>query len=155
MPVVKVTEFSPMSEKLALYPAHACQLCGEWEANEWMMSAMIELHKSQLCHTCNFWARKLSNYGTGFEKHFIVDGVCYLAHDSKSCKEGGPVMRGFGGREHIILFSDNTVIKTTNLWCQGDIPLLFREKLKDNAAFVYVDNAKWEDLELIKDGHWK
>lgn len=155
MPVVKITEFSLMSEKLAFYPAHKCQLCGEWEENEWQLSAMIELHKNQLCFNCNFWVRKIKYYGTGFDKHFVVNGVCYLAHDSKEAKDGGPVMRGFGGREHIILFCDNTVIKTTNLWCQGDVPELFRSKLKDNAMFVHVEDTKWEDLPLIKDGYWK
>lgn len=155
MPVLKISEWSQMSEKLALYPAHKCQLCGVWEENEWQLSEMIQLHKKQLCFNCHFWMRRLENYGTGFDKHFVIEGVCHMAHDSKPAQDGGPVMRGYGGREHIILFCNNTVIKTTNLWCQGAVPELFCNKLKNNAAFVHVEDTKWEDLPLIKDGHWK
>jgi hypothetical protein len=143
------------AKNLLLFPAHVCVSCDKWEKNEWIPEAMKELHEKQQCHNCNFWTRKISKYGIGFEKHFVVKGTIYLAHDSKSASKGGPVMRGFGGREHIILFCNNTTIVTTNLWCQGDVIERFRKFFPDNAAFVHVEDCKWEDLPLIKEGYWK
>jgi hypothetical protein len=113
------------------------------------------LFTNKWCQNCAFWLRKQNMYGTGFDKHFVVDNTMYLAHNSKSPSEGGPTMRGHGGRETIVLFSNNTTITTTNLWCQGEIPEDMKSLFPVNAKFVYVDNAKWEDLPLIKDGHWK
>lgn len=44
--------------------------------------------------------------------------------------------RGFGGRQFTIQFSDGRVVRTTNLWHQGEIPEQFRAFLPDNARFV-------------------
>ena len=44
---------------------------------------------------------------------------------------------GYCGAKHMIKFKDGRVIATKNLWCQGEIPKQWKEKLKDNAEFVY------------------
>ena len=46
--------------------------------------------------------------------------------------------RGFGGRKFRIEFTDgregDRVVETTNLWCQGSIPLEYQNELPDNAT---------------------
>jgi hypothetical protein len=43
--------------------------------------------------------------------------------------------RGFGGRRFIIEMEDGTIHVTTNLWCQGGIPEIFRSELPNNSVF--------------------
>jgi len=36
----------------------------------------------------------------------------------------------------VIKFRDGRSVTSTNLWCQGTIPLQYRDELPDNAEFV-------------------
>ena len=46
------------------------------------------------------------------------------------------VFRGFGSRLFAVKFFDGRIVKTTNLWYQGDIPDEYRSALHDNAEFI-------------------
>jgi hypothetical protein len=50
--------------------------------------------------------------------------------------------KGFGGQTFYIQFFDGRLVKTTNLWCQGEIPEVMRMVLPDNARFVATDEQK-------------
>ena len=52
----------------------------------------------------------------------------------------GP-FRGFGGAEHFFKFFDGRIVRTTNLWHQGDIPARFRLLLPDNATLITKEEA--------------
>lgn len=45
--------------------------------------------------------------------------------------------RGFGGAVYRIRFHDGREVTTCDLWKQGVIPPRFRDRLPDNAAFVW------------------
>lgn len=61
-----------------------------------------------------------------------VDGVHYMCGDNDTPYGS----RGFGGHRFNILFHDGRRFVSTNLWCQGDIPEVFRGLMPDNARFV-------------------
>lgn len=44
--------------------------------------------------------------------------------------------RGFGGTIYFIKFNDGRLVRTSNLWSQGEIPEPLRPWLPDNAEFV-------------------
>jgi len=68
----------------------------------------------------------------------IVKGVHYMVGD-----ESSKVMpRGFGGSLFNIRWFDGHEAKTTNLWCQGDVPEHFRSKLPDNAEFIVAGGCR-------------
>lgn len=45
-------------------------------------------------------------------------------------------MKGFGGYEHRIRFTDGREVVSHNLWTQGEIPSDYLDRLPDNAEFV-------------------
>jgi hypothetical protein len=49
---------------------------------------------------------------------------------------------GFGGREFNIRFLDGREVRSSNLWCQGVIPKVWRERIPDNAEFLPVQNRE-------------
>ena len=67
----------------------------------------------------------------------IINGVHYqhnvMSTDPKK-------WLGMNGRLFTIKMLDSTIIKTNDLWCQGTIPVYYRDKLKDNAEFVNDKN---------------
>ena len=65
----------------------------------------------------------------------IINGIHY--HDGGKVdrsKVGG--FLGHSGRSFMIKMNDGKLIETNNLWCQGEIPEIFKNILKDNAEFV-------------------
>jgi hypothetical protein len=106
-----------------------CRICNEKEEGEYMNPTMTEMVVNKLCFTCNFWNEKLQIAG---EPHVArIDGKHYVV---------GPVSdsqwKGSGGHKFTIKFHDGRVVITTNLWSQGEIPEIFKERLKDNAVFL-------------------
>lgn len=88
-------------------------------------------HEQGLCFTCGFWHEKLPFAED--PSSVRVEGTHYwIAPD-----EPQPLFRGFGGSWFTIKFHDGRVVKTNNLWCQGEIEQRFRDRLPDNAEFVY------------------
>lgn len=65
----------------------------------------------------------------------IIGNVHYRIADEP--RAGAPDhCRGFGGRPHTIEFFDGRTITTRNLWTQGVIPPVWRDRLPDNARFA-------------------
>jgi len=84
-------------------------------------------------HPDAFFWRKLINARTN-PKHVVVKGVHYqIGPEDREIKRQ---WRGFHGDRYVIHFHDGRQVISTNLWCQGTIPLQFREQLPDNAEFV-------------------
>lgn len=83
---------------------------------------------SSECFTKKFW----NNIVEEKDEHVVVDGTCYAIAPA-------PIngFYGFGGRKFKIkMFDTREVIETNNLWCQGEIPAEYREKLPNNAKFI-------------------
>lgn len=135
---------------------HICHVCGALENGHYNTWAEEDFRKNQCCQKCNFWFSKIANYGVGFDKHFVDgDWNMYLCRDSKEARDGGPVMRGFGGRMVRVNFSDGTYVISTNMWTQGTVPEDWRTKFPINAQVTWLDTRPWAELDLIKQGYWK
>lgn len=99
-----------------------CAICGK-EFKKSMYS-----HKmlcSSECFVIDFWNKCLD------ENAIIIDGRCY--HDGGR-QPDGTIFLGFGGREFTIEMNDGRIIKTNNLWHNGEVPK--ERNVKDNAKFI-------------------
>lgn len=92
-----------------------------------------------LCFDCDHWTRLFEKYAGG-DAVVRVDGVHYVMGD----EDAGRAMRGFGGRAFLIAFHNGRRVWSTNMWCQGDIPDHWRDRLPDNAAFV--NGETWAEV---------
>lgn len=123
-----------------------CKICGkEFDASHYVDSWANQMTAHQMCHSCNFW-RNMLREDSERPSHTwcMINGTHYVIGDEKdsSC------FRGFGGAEFVIQFNDGVVVKTTNLWCQGEPDGYWKEKFPDNAKFM--DNKKWTDINGTK-----
>lgn len=115
---------------------YSCIKCGAHvDANRYRCSE--EMTQRCLCFDCNFWTEHVQrDHNEDKDVFVIANGIHYIIDESPN-----PYFKGFGGAKFTILFNDGRVVKTDNLWVQGDIPELFRDELPDNA--VLIDG--WED----------
>lgn len=111
---------------------HTCIECSAVENGNWMESVKAQLAERQLCHTCNFWHEKIAMKDD--TRTARIEGTHYRVGD-----EGvRGLFQGFGGAKFVIKFNDGREVTTTNLWAQGKIPQRFKDRLPDNATFVYT-----------------
>lgn len=111
-----------------------CRECGKKEKLSWVTEMNARLKSRSLCFTCDYWL--------GFVWRKEKDSMVRVKNDDEimhyviaSDRDGG--MRGFGGARFKIKFHDGRIVKTRNLWCQGEVPERFRDRLPVNAEFVY------------------
>ena len=85
-----------------------------------------------MCFNCSFWDDVLKTKDD--VKSVRVDGVQYWI--GKEEYKYPEEFRGFGAQKFHIKFNDGRETITTNLWCKGNIPEHFEDRLKDNAKFL-------------------
>lgn len=96
--------------------------------------------EQRACATCCHWLHLL-NY-QGVQAIVRVGGIHYMYDSRLPWVEGVKVGLAFGGRVFNIKFLvADQIVKTNNLWYQGEIPACFRERMPDNAVFVKVDDV--------------
>lgn len=126
-----------------------CKICGkEFEKSPY---SHMDLCGNDECFSTDFWNEKLEIKDD--PRTVRVNGTHYWIGDET--KEG---FRGFDGATFVILFNNGRFVKTTNLWCQGDIPLHFRAILEDNAVFIkemHVEEQNKDSLLVFHDGEFK
>ena len=110
------------------YKNIVCKECGKNEELHWIKECNERLEKRKLCFSCDHWyslylKRNSKSVARIGGKHFII------SNDNDTSP-----FRGFGGMQFKITFKDGRKVTTSNLWHQGDIPGLWRERLPDNAT---------------------
>jgi len=116
----------------------SCVECKQPHKGNWSKEHAYRLVEKQLCFNCDFWVGKLNLSHS--HRQVRVDGKCYFTGDENDGSQG---MRGFGGaRFHIRFHEEGREIITSNLWHNGDIPLVFRDRLPDNAIFIRSSEYK-------------
>jgi hypothetical protein len=110
---------------------HECVECGKREKGHWMKNLAEDLRDHQICFNCHFWWEKV-DYA---DKPWVarIDGTHYIIGREPASPDE---FQGFGGAEFRIRFHDGREVTSHNLWCQGDIPPHFRNRLLDNAEFI-------------------
>lgn len=105
-----------------------CVICGkEIEKSRYLDTILC----SNRCFLKNYWNEIIKEK----ERHVIIKGVCYFIGGLLSPNYTG--FAGFGGRVFYIKYFDGRIVRTNNLWFNGDIPQEYREVLKDEAKFYY------------------
>lgn len=111
-------------------PDFPCSECGkQFRTNFYQKD---ELLARKVCFSCNFWLEYVDKKDD--KNIFRIDGAHYAKGSETNDKD---IFKGFGGREFWIE-KDGELIKTTNLWFQGDIPAHFKDRLPDNDKFVTI-----------------
>jgi hypothetical protein len=81
-----------------------------------------------------YWNQQLSDR----TRAVVIEGIHYRI----GTRTGGGDMNGHGGRLFRIRYlDDGRVVETRDLWFQGPIPPMFRDRLPDTAEFVSEDAA--------------
>lgn len=111
-----------------------CKKCGETvEITESIVSTSKEMDVQQLCFHCNYWTDIIRRDNNEDKDVFVIaNGKHYIIDNENS----NDYFRGFGGAKFTIKFFDGRMVKTSNLWYQGEIPERFRDELPDNATLI-------------------
>lgn len=115
-----------------------CKKCGVGLPSNylerWLESDIKEIIKQGYCFYCASWMQTVEIfYDKG--KSIIINGEHYYDGGFINKKINGGFL-GFGGRMFFIKMNEGKVLKTNNLWNQGNVPEHFKDILKDNAEFI-------------------
>lgn len=117
-----------------------CVECGMLEADHWIEGVGDKLRARSLCHSCDLWVDRIAEIATGGRAQPVINGTFY-GYDPKRPMHGGDKSHlGHGGREFRIRWADGSEVVTNNLWCGGDVPEHFRDRLPNTAEFVAVES---------------
>ena len=106
-----------------------CTECGGIVSTCYTQELADNLRFFNICFYCYFWLEKLKIKDD--PDTVRVNGTHYIIGQDNRIG-----FQGFGGAEFRIKFHDGRYIVSHNLWCQGDIPERFKDRLPDNAVFV-------------------
>lgn len=117
---------------------HICIECGKHENDRYNGWAGKIIQDHQMCKDCSYWQEKVEIKDD--PRVARVKGRHYWVGDVQP--KGTPSMfRGFGGSGFMIKFNDGREVETFNLRHNGHIPDRFKDRLPDNAEFVYYTMA--------------
>ena len=112
-----------------------CEICGKEIEKSMYGNAIL---CSRECFYDHFWIQKCKAQEADPYEYAIIDGESYhFNKDKPIVPDNGFDFLGFGGRKFTIRYNNGDTYTTNNLWNQGKIPEKFRDRLKDNAVFVY------------------
>lgn len=110
-----------------------CSKCGGLVQLSWLNPVPQELKEHKLCFKCNCF-KEVKEIAETDKNRVIIDGTSYHARPDAPDDS----FQGFGGRLFRIIRDDdpNNIIVTKNLWCQGDIPEIWKKEIPNNAKFL-------------------
>lgn len=88
------------------------------------------MKSEQLCFSCAYWKNKINNPAPN---HQIINGKYWIF---EPWSDKPLLFAGHGGKTFYIILNDGGVLRSNNIWCQGEIPQRFREALPDTAKFI-------------------
>lgn len=108
-----------------------CKICGSIVKTCFNEPIGSNLKKENICFSCNHWLRIENDLQN--PKRFIINGGSYYLGNGKQ----NSYFKGFGGNSFKIKrHGGDQIITTSDLWHQGDVPEVFKNRIKDNAVFV-------------------
>jgi hypothetical protein len=109
-------------------PQLFCEICGkEIEQSQYMNADLC----SSECFHKHFWNELIEIKD---DPNVVrVNGEHYYIGDENAPKGA---FRGFDGAEFVIKFNNGSMVTTTNLWYNGEIPEDYQKELPDNAVFI-------------------
>jgi len=121
--------------KLVNYVEGKCIKCGAEKANYFVVNE--NGYTGNMCFDCHFWMEKI-HYVNNDDKMDNGEQVirCNGVHYSIKLEDANG-FRGFNGAKfRFKLLKDNSIIESSNVWHQGDIPEEFKKELPDNAIRI-------------------
>jgi hypothetical protein len=108
-------------------PDEPCKECGSIFSTHYSEPVKTLLLERGICHHCNHFLQLI-----GKQHALRINGVHWMG-------KAGDKGQGCGGRTFgIRMLGTGEEFQTSNLWCQGEIPSHFRERLPDNAEFIQI-----------------
>lgn len=86
-----------------------------------------------ICFPCAFWLVKIDEG----PHRTVIDGVLFHVGDAPQ----GTRFAGYAGRRFDIEYFDGQRVTTYDLWCQGEIPERYRDRLPNTANFQKQNRA--------------
>lgn len=122
---------------------HPCASCGVagFETNRLDIDGhLTRMLLNNTCFLCQFWLDVID----AMDHHVVIEGTAWAMRpdEPEFRKAFGGWGLGCGGRHHLIRKLDGTVIECNNLWCRGDVPERFRDRLPDDAEFLPREVAR-------------
>jgi len=113
-----------------------CKECGGLIKLRWVDPLPKQLKEECLCHSCHIWSSRIPLYKG--KDVVVVEGMYYtISKNIGNPNRVNTMFAGHGGRLFKIKrFGSEEIIECNNLWCGGDVPEIFKDRLKDNAEFV-------------------
>lgn len=124
-----------------------CNLCHrEDDLDGYIVNNAITqiMQERQVCFQCAFWMDKIAHPCEGTE---IIGGHYYIVYPFVKRPEN--VLKGSYGKEFYIRKFDGTLLKSNNVWYQGEIPEHFRDQYPNTANFLSLLTY----MRLLKDNH--
>lgn len=121
-----------------------CSFCKKQIDFSFGERAAKRMREKKACFNCDYWDELANDRYDGRP----VGGqriICKGVHTVACAPSSG--LQGYGGQPWVITMVDGTLVKTGNLWHQGEIPAHFRARptMQDNALAVesaYTYNQK-------------
>lgn len=106
-------------------PDEPCSECGSPYSTNYVEPVKQMLLAAGICHSCDHFRRLIGR------KHALrIAGVHWMG-------KPGDKGDGCGGRTfNVRMLETGEEFQTSNLWCQGNIPAHFKDRLPDNAEFI-------------------
>lgn len=116
-----------------------CRECGQKRQCNYFPDVQERLIRTSTCFSCDHWLAMVR----------FKDDPATVRVMGKHYMDGGNTsspsrMNGFGGSVFRVKFHDGRCLETNNLWHQGTIPDHFKERLPDNAIFVWDESTQRE-----------
>jgi len=124
-----------------------CTICGRRYTEHFLACPELAVMKREhVCFTCAFW-KVWVRCNTGDPSWLRIGGVSYYVTSTLQPGERAEYHpgKGFGGQEFFIETDGDRLIRTDNLWCQGNMPEWIREDYPDNARFI-THEEYWERI---------
>lgn len=111
-----------------------CGECGRRVEYGGFVGYEIERAPLPYCWLCNFWVERISDMN---ERQFVVESDGRRSFYSIGTATTPSSYNGFGGNWFSIEFLDGRApVKTCDMWCGGDVPERFYDRLPVTARFV-------------------
>lgn len=110
-----------------------CKYCGSQihlEDYDKKLPLIQMMNNEQLCFSCAFWKNKIDHPTPNRQ---IINGEHWVF---EPWSDKPLLFAGHGGRVFYIMLNDGGVLRSNNVWYQGEIPQHFRESLPDTAKFI-------------------
>ena len=104
-----------------------CKICGKNKRKMYIESLNI---CSAECLLESIWQDLILE--KDLENHLVINNKHYIVGPEQTKS----ILRGFNGQKFTIKKDNGEIIETTNLWCQGEVPEKYRDKLVNNAIFL-------------------